>query len=98
MSTKISTVTVSVHEGAGVGVTGVLDATTVGEVNRVVAEFLAVGCAELEVLTLDLSTVTACDQAAVEAVRHARALCAKQSLALRVIPNEEVRHVICPKP
>jgi ABC-type transporter Mla MlaB component len=98
MSTKISTVTVSVNEGAGVGVTGVLDASTVDEVNRVVAEFLALDCEDLEVLTLDLSTVTTCDQAALAAVRHARALCAEQSLALRVIPNDAVRHAMCPRP
>lgn len=95
----MSPVTVFVNEGAGVSVTGTLDASTVAEVNRVVADFFAVGdIGELDMLTLDLSTVTMCDYAAVEAVRHAQALCAKQAVALRVIPSEAVRQAMCPRP
>ena len=94
----MSPVTVFVNEGTGVSVTGVLDATTVAEVNRVVADFFTHGdLGDLDVLTLDLSTVTMCDGAAVEVVRHAQAMCAKAAVALRVIPSEAVRQAMCPR-
>jgi anti-anti-sigma regulatory factor len=99
MSTKMSPVTVFVNEGAGVSVTGILDATSAPEVNRVVTDFLTLGdICDLDVLTLDLSTVTMCDQSAVDVVRHAQAACAKAAVALRVIPSDAVRYAMCPRP
>ncbi|MCT2585342.1 hypothetical protein [Actinophytocola gossypii] len=98
MSTQTSPVTVFVNEGSGVGVTGVLDATTAPHVVRAVGEFFTQGDTDdLDVLTLDLSTVTMCDHAAVEVVRHTQATCAKQAVALRVIPSEAVRQAMCPR-
>jgi len=94
----MSPVTVFVNEGAGVSVTGVLDATTAVHVTRAVGDFFTQGDTHgLDVLTLDLSTVTMCDHSAVEVVRHAQATCAKQAVALRVIPSEAVRQVMCPR-
>jgi hypothetical protein len=99
MSTKTSPVTVFVIEGTGVSVTGVLDATSAPEVNRAVTDFLILGdTRDLDVLTLDLSTVTICDQAAIDVVRHAQAACAQAAVALRVIPNDAVRYAMCPRP
>lgn len=95
----MSPVTVFVNEGAGVSVTGTLDATSAAEVNRVVTDFFTLGgTRDLDVLTLDLSTVTMCDHTAVEVVRHAQAACAKAAVALRVIPSEAVRYAMCPRP
>ncbi len=94
----MSPASVFVNAGAGVSVRGVLNTTVAPEVNRVVTDFFALGdIADLEVLTLDLSTVTMCDQAALEVVRHAQAVCSKESVALRVIPSEAVRQVMCPR-
>lgn len=92
----MSPVTIFVNEGTGVSVNGTLDATTVGNLNRTVDEFFA-HHSQLEVLELDLSTVTSCDDAAVAAVRHARAVCTDRGVALRVIPSEAVRQVMCPR-
>lgn len=94
----MSPVTVFVNEGAGVSVTGTVDASTMSQVNRVITDFLAMGdTGDLDVLTLDLSTVTMCDNAAVEVVRHAQAMCAKAAVALRVIPSEAVRQAMAPR-
>lgn len=90
--------TVAVNAGAGVSVTGVVDASTAPEVNRVVRDFFAVDHhPDLDVLTLDLSTVTTCDHAALEVVRHAQAACAQAAVALRVIPSEAVRQAMHPR-
>ncbi|HWM06034.1 MAG TPA: hypothetical protein VNP92_27135 [Actinophytocola sp.] len=99
MSTAMSPVTIFVNEGTGISVTGTLDATTVSGVNRAVSDFfLHSDIGDLDLLTVDLSTVTRCDHAAVEAVRHARALCTEHAVALRVIPSEAVRQAMCPRP
>jgi ABC-type transporter Mla MlaB component len=95
---KTSPVTIFVDGTSGISVTGTLDATTLPELNRVVTGFfeqadLAV-LAELGVLTLDLSTVSACDAAASAAVRHAQSVCTERSVALRVVPSEAVRLVM----
>ncbi|HEY0454697.1 hypothetical protein [Actinophytocola sp.] len=98
MTTKMSPATIFVNEGSGIAVTGVLDATTVGDLNKTVRDFFALGdTRDLDVLTLDLSMVTMCDEAAVTAVRHAQAVCAQHELALRVVPNEAVRRAMCPR-
>lgn len=98
MSTATSPVTIFVNEGTGVSVTGTLDETTVGHLNRAVSGFFqqehAIG---IDVLELDLSTVTRCDDSALAAVRHARAVCTERAVALRVVPSEAVRQVMCPR-
>jgi len=89
---------VFVNEGAGVSVTGILDASTVAQLNRTVSNFFELEHAEgLDVLTLDLSTVTMCDEAALAAVRHARAVCTDHAVALRVIPSDAVRYAMRPR-
>jgi anti-anti-sigma regulatory factor len=91
----MSPVTIFVNGCSGVSVTGTLDATTVGDLNRTVSDFFQVeDLGNLEVLTLDLSTVTMCDEAARAAVRHAQAACADHSVALRVIPSDAVRYAM----
>jgi anti-anti-sigma regulatory factor len=92
----MSPVTIFVNEGTGVSVTGTLDGSTVGSLNRTVDDFF-VHAGDIEVLVLDLSTVTSCDDAVVVAVRHARAVCTDRAVALRVIPSEAVRQVMCPR-
>lgn len=94
----MSLFSVSVNPGAGVSVAGTLDATGVAEVNRVVTDFLTMDGSDLDLLTLDLSTVTMCDHTAVEVVRHAQAACAQAALALRVVPSEAVRYAMHPRP
>lgn len=90
--------TIFVDGTSGISVTGILDATTLPELNRSVIEFFAVADAtELDVLTLDLSTVSACDQAASAAVRHAQSVCAERAVALRVVPSEAVRQIMAPR-
>lgn len=80
---------------SGISVTGTLDTTTVGELNRSVTDFFEVtDTSELDVLTLDLSTVSACDHAISTAVRHAQSVCAERAVALRVVPSEAVRQVM----
>jgi anti-anti-sigma regulatory factor len=96
MSTATSPVTILVNEGIGVRVAGTLDATTVGNLNRTVDDFLA-RTRGLELLELDLRAVERCDESVLVAVRHARAVCTEHSMALRVIPSDSVRHAICPR-
>jgi hypothetical protein len=92
---KTSPVTIFVDGTSGISVTGILDATTLPELNRSVIDFFALPDAgEIDVLTLDLSTVSACDHAASAAVRHAQAVCAERAVALRVVPSEAVRQVM----
>jgi ABC-type transporter Mla MlaB component len=98
MTEKSSPVTIFIDGTSGISVTGTLDATTLPELNRSVIEFFELGGAsEIDVLTLDLSTVSACDQAASAAVRHAQSVCAERSVALRVVPSEAVRQVMAPR-
>jgi ABC-type transporter Mla MlaB component len=98
MSTAMSPAQVFVNEGAGVSVTGILDASTVAQLNRTVSNFFELEHAQgLDVLTLDLSTVTMCDEAALAAVRHARAVCTDHAVALRVIPSDAVRYAMRPR-
>lgn len=88
-------VTISVDRKSGISVTGTLDATTVAELNRSLAEFFEeADLSELDVLTLDLSTVSFCDQAVSAAVRHAQSVCAERAVALRVVPSEAVRQAM----
>jgi anti-anti-sigma regulatory factor len=88
-------VTISVDCKAGISVTGTLDTTTLPELHRSVAEFFEeADLSELDVLTLDLSTVSFCDHAVSAAVRHAQSVCAERAVALRVVPSEAVRQVI----
>jgi anti-anti-sigma regulatory factor len=92
---KTSPVTILVDGTSGISVTGTLDATTLPELNRSVTEFFDVAdTAGLELLTLDLSTVSACDHAVSAAVRHAQSTCAERAVALRVVPSEAVRVVM----
>lgn len=94
----MSAARIFVNEGAGVSVTGTLDASTVANLNRAVSDFFALPHADgLDVLTLDLSTVTMCDDAALAAIRHARALCTDHAVALRVIPSDAVRYAMRPR-
>jgi anti-anti-sigma regulatory factor len=89
-------VTILCDESSGISVTGTLDATTVAALNRTVTDFFSLAPpGHLEVLVLDLSTVSACDKAALEAIRHAQAVCAREYVALRVVPSEAVRQVMC---
>jgi hypothetical protein len=68
------------------------------ELNRSVNDFFdLVDATEIDVLTLDLSTVSTCDQAASAAVRHAQSVCAQRAVALRVVPSEAVRQVMAPR-
>jgi ABC-type transporter Mla MlaB component len=95
---KPSPVTIFVDGTSGICVTGTLDASTLPELNRSVIDFFeAVNIEEIDVLTLDLSTVSACDQAASAAVRHAQSVCADRAVALRVVPSEAVRQVMTPR-
>jgi len=88
-------VTILVDAKSGISVTGTLDASTVAELNHSVREFFEVtDTSEMDVLTLDLSTVSFCDQAVSAAVRHAQAVCAERAVALRVVPSEAVRQMI----
>lgn len=95
---KTSPVTIFVDRESGISVTGTLDATTLPELTRSVTEFFeTANTSELELMTLDLSTVSACDQAVSAVVRHAQSLCAERSVALRVVPSEAVRLVMTPR-
>ena len=88
-------VTISVDCKSGICVTGTLDTTTLPELNRSVSEFFEeADLTELDVVTLDLSTVSFCDQAVSAAVRHAQSVCAERAVALRVVPSEAVRQVM----
>jgi len=88
-------VTIFVDGTSGISVTGTLDATTLADLNRSVTDFFEeTDTSELDVLTLDLSTVSACDQAVSAAVRHAQSACAERAVALRVVPSEAVRQVM----
>jgi ABC-type transporter Mla MlaB component len=92
---KTSPVTIFVDGTSGISVTGTLDATTLPELNRSVTAFFELtDTSELDVLTLDLSTVSTCDNAASAAVRHAQSVCADRAVALRVVPSEAVRLVM----
>lgn len=98
MTEKSSPVTIFIDGTSGISVTGTLDATTLPELNRSVIEFFElVGMSGLEVLTLDLSTVSTCDQAVSAAVRHAQSVCSERGVALRVVPSEAVRMVMAPR-
>jgi anti-anti-sigma regulatory factor len=98
MSTAMSPVTIFVDGCSGISVTGTVDTTTVGDLIRSVSDFFQLDdLDDLEVLTLDLSTVTRCDEAALHAVRHAQAACTEHGVALRVIPSDAVRHAMCPR-
>lgn len=97
MTEKSSPVTIFI-DGSSISVTGTLDVSTLPELNRSVIEFFERGTAsEIDVLTLDLSTVSMCDQAASAAVRHAQSVCAERAVALRVVPSEAVRQVMAPR-
>jgi hypothetical protein len=92
---KHSPVTIFVDGTSGISVTGTLDATTIADLNRSVTDFFEVtDTSEMDVLTLDLSTVSACDHAVSAAVRHAQSVCAERAVALRVVPSEAVRQVM----
>jgi hypothetical protein len=92
---KHSPVTILVDGMSGISVTGTLDATTIADLNRSVTDFFEVtDTSDLDVLTLDLSTVSACDHAVSAAVRHAQSVCAERAVALRVVPSEAVRQVM----
>ncbi len=96
-SEKRSPVTIFIDGTSGISVTGTLDATTLPELNRSVTDFFELPDAtEIDVLTLDLSTVSTCDHAASAAVRHAQSVCAERAVALRVVPSEAVRQVMAP--
>jgi ABC-type transporter Mla MlaB component len=85
-------VTIFVDGTSGISVTGTLDATTLPELNRSVSDFFELADrSDLDVLTLDLTTVSTCDRAASAAVRHAQAVCTDRGIALRVVPSEAVR-------
>lgn len=90
-----SPVTFLVDERSGISVTGTLDSTTLVELKRRLTDYFdSTDMSEIDVMTLDLATVSSCDQAVHEAVRHAMAVCAERSIALRVVPSEEVRRVM----
>ena len=92
---KHSPVTIFVDGTSGISVTGTLDATTIADLNRSVTDFFEVtDTSEMDVLTLDLSTVSTCDHAVSAAVRHAQSVCAERAVALRVVPSEAVRQVM----
>jgi hypothetical protein len=92
---KTSPVTIFVDGTSGISVTGTLDATTLPELNRSVTDFFDLAdAADIDVLTLDLRTVSACDHAVSAAVRHAQSVCADRAVALRVVPSEAVRLVM----
>lgn len=95
MPEKSSPVTIFVDGTSRICVTGTLDASTLPELTRSIGDFFALAEAgDLDVLTLDLSTVTACDAAVSAAVRHAQSVCTDRSVALRVVPSEAVRLVM----
>jgi hypothetical protein len=78
---KHSPVTIFVDGTSGISVTGTLDATTIAELNRSVTDFFEVtDTSDMDMLTLDLSTVFACDHAVSAAVRHAQSVCAERVL------------------
>jgi anti-anti-sigma regulatory factor len=92
---KTSPVTILVDGTSGISVTGILDAATAVELNRAVIDFFeATDVTTIDVLTVDLSTVSACDHAASLAVRHAQTVCTERGVALRVVPSEAVRQVM----
>lgn len=97
-SEKRSPVTIFIDGKSGISVTGTLDATTLPELNRSVNDFFELqDTTGIDVLTLDLSTVSTCDHAASAAVRHAQSVCAERAVALRVVPSEAVRQVMAPR-
>lgn len=74
-SEKRSPVTIFIDGKSGISVTGTLDATTLPELNRSVNDFFELqDTTGIDVLTLDLSTVSTCDHAASAAVRHAQSV------------------------
>lgn len=92
---KTPPVTIFIDGSSGISVTGTLDHTTLPELNQSVTDFFdQADTSDLDVLTLDLSTVSACDTAASAAVRHAQSVCAEREVALRVVPSEAVRRVM----
>jgi anti-anti-sigma factor len=86
---KLSPVTMFAHKETVITVKGSLDATTIPDLERMVANNLDVG-----VVVLELSAVSTFDQAALDALLRIQATCDDQSVALRVAPNDVVRSVI----
>jgi anti-anti-sigma factor len=78
-----------------VTVAGDLDMTTAPDLKRLVTDFFkADDSPRTEVLTLDLSAVSACDEAVLDALLHAQVVCADRAVALRVTTSDAVRRVM----
>jgi anti-anti-sigma regulatory factor len=91
----ISPVTMVLDNESVITVSGNLDASTAPDLKRMVLDFFALtDRPDTDVLTLDLSTVSACDEAARDVVRYARVVCAERSVALRVVPSAPVSRAL----
>jgi hypothetical protein len=87
----LSPVTMVLDDEAVITVSGALDATTAPDFKRMVTDFFDLpDRPDIDVLTLDLSSVFACDQAARDLVRYAQSVCADRAMALRVVPSAPV--------
>jgi anti-anti-sigma regulatory factor len=91
----LSPATMVMDDEAVITVSGALDATTAPDFKRMVTDFFEVGDrSDTDVLTLDLSSVSACDQAARDLVRYAQSVCADRAMALRVVPSAPVSRAL----
>jgi len=88
-------VTMVLDDEAVITVSGALDATTAPDLKRLVTDFFELADRpDTDVLTLDLSSVSACDEAARDLVRYARSVCADRAMALRVVPSAPVSRAL----
>jgi STAS domain-containing protein len=91
----LSPATMVLDDEAVITVSGALDATTAPDFKRMVTDFFEVADRpDTDVLTLDLSSVSACDQAARDLVRYAQSICADRAMALRVVPSAPVSRAL----
>jgi hypothetical protein len=91
----LSPATMVLDDEAVITVSGALDATTAPDFKRMVTDFFEGGDRpDTDVLTLDLSSVSACDQAARDLVRYAQSVCADRAMALRVVPSAPVSRAL----
>jgi anti-anti-sigma factor len=88
---KLSPVTMFAERQLVLTVTGQLDVTTAPDLERIVADQLD---GDTDILVLELSEVSAFDQAGLDALLRTRAACEDLSVVLRVVPGDVVRQVM----
>ncbi len=74
-----------------VTVGGTLDVTTAPDLEVLVSDNLT---AVPDVLVLELTGVSGCDAAAVEALLRVQQMCSRQSVLLQVVPGAAVREAV----